>query len=504
MTKSALYYLAMVVFSIFGILTIIFAVEATISLYSLGVDITKISQIDYRTANDFARYMGGDFSRLLGIAFTTISIAVPLTANMYSVKFIEIFIKDKLNAFVLFLFVFSELHNTWLVFNIRADFIPVGHLYLSLFLAVLDFSILIPYLFYIAKFLHPTTLLYRLESNVKKQLDDAAKGKKINIWQIEAELEHIANISIRSIDRMDRDTALESVVVFKRMLKYYWKIKDKMPESWFHVERNMFLGFSKAAISDLVKTRTWFEMKIHSKLRDVMSASIPKVHDIVSKIANTTKDLGLIDAANPDLRELTIEYFNTYLRLAINRKDARSVYTIMYQYRNYAEGINHIDSQSVQEIAYYFEYYAQAAFDTGMVFIVETIAHDLADLVRFSYESKSDNSDKLLERFVAFDKDIKSAKSILGVKKAQLILLSYLIQNDYHKESLMLSVIFEQLDENTIEKILDDLIHIKKEKYWEVTDRRINIDYVNDAQKEIISAFMSKLLKDKILHKGQL
>ncbi len=499
MNKQSLYYIGLTVIFILGILSVIFFVEMLLNIHSLGYTLDKIKNIDYKTASDLARYIGGDYSRLLGIAFTTISIAVPLTANMYSVKFIEIFIKDRFNAAVLFLFAFSELHNAWLVYNIRPDYVPLDHLYLSLFLLLLDFSILIPYLFYIAKFLHPSTLLSRLEYSVIELLNKAANGKKIDIWMLEAELEHIANIAIRSIDRTDRDTALESIVAYKRIMKHYWTIKPKLDPAWFEVERNMFLGFSKSAIADLIKTRTWFEMKVYSKLRDIISAAVPRVHDIVSKISNTTKELGLEETSlkDPNCKELVVEYFNTYLRLAINRKDPRSVFTIIYQYRNYAEGINETDPAMVLEIAYYFEYYAQVAFDSGMPFIVETIAHDLVDLVKFAFENNAANKEKLLTRFIAYDNDIKSPTHIFGVKKAQAILLGFFMGNKFQYETDLLSKVFEKLDRDTLLKIQDDLMHIKKEKYWEVIDRRTNIDYVDDNQKEIINNFLKKCLETK-------
>ncbi len=498
MNRQLLQNIGFTVIFLLGMIGAVFFIEMLVNLQSMGYTFDKLKNIDYRTASDFSRYIGGDYSRLLGIVFTTISIAVPLTANMYSVKFIEIFLKDRLNAFVVFLFAFSELHNAWLVFNIRQDYVPISHLYLSLFLLFLDFSILIPYLFYIAKFLHPSTLLSKLESNVIDALNKAANGKRISQAALEAELEHIANIAIRSIERSDRDTALECVVAYKQIMKHYWTVKPRFASEWFEVERNMFLGFSKSAIADLIKTRTWFEMKVYSKLRDIMSAAVPKVHDIVSKISNTTKELGLEETSLKDdnCKELVVEYFNTYLRLAINRKDPRSVFTIIYQYENYAEGINDTDPATVLEIAYYFEYYAQVSFDSNITFIVETVAHDLAELVKFAFERNASNKGKLLTRFIAFDNDIRSAAPILGVKKAQAILLGFFLEKNYTKEAELLSRVFKKLDRETLLKIQDDLMHIKKEKYWEVIDRRVNIDYVDDKQKKIINKFLRKCLEE--------
>ena len=40
----------------------------------------------------------------------------------------------------------------------------------------------------------------------------------------------------------------------------------------------------------------------------------------------------------------------------------------------------------------------------------------------------------------------------------------------------------------------NELLSVTREKYWEVSDRRLNLDYVPDAQRAELSAFFGSLV----------
>ena len=44
-----------------------------------------------------------------------------------------------------------------------------------------------------------------------------------------------------------------------------------------------------------------------------------------------------------------------------------------------------------------------------------------------------------------------------------------------------------------IKVIRDELLQITREKYWEVTERRVNMDYVPDGQRECLRQFFELL-----------
>jgi len=397
---------------------------------------------------------------------------------------------------VLTLVVFADLNNTWLAYAIKDDFVPNFHLLLSLALAAACFSLIFPYLYYVFRFLHPNTLLERLEAEITDDLHAAARrpaGAARYRRSVAEGVEHLANITIRSIDRLDRNTAIESVFSLERMARAYWAAKPRLALAWFAADPNFFLGFSSAAVDELTASRSWVEMKLFYQLRQIMSAAIPKAHDVVSTTAKTLRKLGLEEVARCDaaLREMVVEYFNTFVRLALQRKDPRSVFIIFDQYRTLAEALNAEQPELALEIAYYFEYYGQVARDNQLPFVVEAVAHDLGVLVQSAWESGAPNREKLLERFLRYDPQARSP--LPGVKKAHALLGSYFLLAGHPQPAALIRQSFAGLDPAFVRNLANDLLHIKREKYWEINERRMNMDYVPDAQREKLHEFLESL-----------
>jgi hypothetical protein len=480
-----------------AVMTLLMTAALAVDLRGFGVPFSQMSSFNVAEARHLSNALNRNFNQLVGVVFTTVAIAVPLTANMYSLKFLEFFIKDPINAAALTLVVFSNLNNLWAAYALKDNFIPVFQLHLALILLIICFSMLFPYLYYVFRFLHPNTLLERLEAEIIADLRAASRFPHRTAAyrrQVAEGIEHIANIAIRSIDRADRNTAIESVLTLERVARSYCSFKTRLPPVWFRAEQNFFLGFSSQAVDEFSESRSWMEMKLFSQLRQVLSAAIPRVHDVVSTIAKTLRKLGLETANRREttLRELVMEYFNTFIRLAITRKDPRAVFTLFDQYRTYAEALNVDDPDLVLEIAYYFEYYGQLARDHGLNFIVEAVAHDLGSLVRHVWEAGMPNRDGLLEHFLRYDSRAKAP--LPGVKKAQAILASYFLLTDQPEPAALIRQSFLGLDPVFVTGVREDLLQIKREKYWEVNDRRMNIDYVPDAQRVKLQEFFESLL----------
>src|SRR5262245_61153234 len=405
---------------------LIITIELGMDLSSSNVPFNHLTTMTADEARHLNNALSRNLNQLMAVSFTTVAIAVPLTANMYSLKFLEFFIKDPVNASVLAFVVFAGLNNTAIAWAIKDDFVPDTALLLSLTLVTVAVALLFPYLYYVFRFLHPNTLLQRLEAEITVDLQTAIRrqGQAARYRKSVSEgIEHIANIAIRSVDRADRNTALESVA------RTYWVFKPQLPLAWFEADPGFFLGFGARAVKEFTATSIWVEMKVFSQLRQVMSAAVPRMHDLVSAIAKTSRKLGLDDTVSLDvaLREMVVQYFNTFIRLAITRKDDRSVFTLFDQYRMLAESLNSAHPRLVQEVAYYFEYYGQVAREAGLSFLVSAIAHDLGLLVQSAFQSQAPNRQALLERFLNYD--LKTRQPLPGVKKAHAILASYLMLN---------------------------------------------------------------------------
>lgn len=118
MRRNDLLFVRGVVF-LATVLILVFAVQLMFSLLGEGFHVTSVTGL---TADE-ARHMNNVFNRnlnqLLGTLFTAVAIGVSLTANMYSFKFLEFFIRDRVNTSVLLLVLVSNASNTFSWGNIE-------------------------------------------------------------------------------------------------------------------------------------------------------------------------------------------------------------------------------------------------------------------------------------------------------------------------------------------------------------------------------------------------
>src|SRR5258706_8177526 len=415
---------------------VILSTTTLLDLWTAGRSLSSLTIFDYTTARFLADLTNRGLNQVMALAFTVVAIAVPLTANLYSLKFLDFFVKDRINAAVLTLVVVADLFSFWTVFSLKEDFIPYTVLYLAFGLLLLCLCVLFPYLLYVFRFLHPATLLNRLEHEICGALETQAVPRA-SLRQdhlagrrrlVAAGIEHIANIAVRSIERTDRATAISSLFALQRVATSYWSVKSSLPTSWFQADPGTFQRFSSKAVAEFSTRHIWVELLLFWQLRDILSAAVPRTHDVADTAARTLRHLGQSAPAraDPAVRELVIDYFNTFIRLALSRRDPRTAMGLFDHYRQYAEFLLGDDPTRVLQIAYYFEYYGQVARDSGLTFLVTIAAHELGDLVRFAWDAQAPNRQKLLERFMHFD--LEEPQPLTGVKNAQAILASYCLR----------------------------------------------------------------------------
>ncbi|HWW92499.1 MAG TPA: hypothetical protein VN375_03970 [Vicinamibacteria bacterium] len=468
----------------------------------LAIDLARSGVLSFRPASfdiNAARHLANILSRasnqLTGVVFITVAFVVPLTANLYSLKFLEFFIRDPVNATVLTLAVLINLNNTVLNYLMKEDFVPIVSLHVEVGLVILGFSLLFPYLYYIFRFLHPSTLLTRLEEEIGRHLQGAGRRSSplaAHRRGMAEGLEHVANIAIRSVDRLDRNTAIESVRVLERVAKAYGGLKSRLPPAWFEAEARLFLSFSSKAVEELNATQTWAEMKLFSQLHQILGVAVPRMPDLTSSVAKALRRLGLEASARQDesLRELTVEYFNTFVRRAITARDIRAVFILFDQYRILAEELNGEYPDLVLEIAGYFRYYGGVARENQLTFVVEAIAHDLGALVQDAWTAGAANREALLDVFLRYDGE---TGTLPGVKKAQALLAGYFLWAGKAEPVARIRASFRGLDKELLRSIREDLLSVRREKYWEVNERRINLDFVPEERREKVREFFESL-----------
>jgi hypothetical protein len=446
---------------------------------------------------DILSPMARAYNNILAMLIATIGLAIPLTANMHTPKLIDMFLRDRLNRLVLPIVAIGAGNVLWVATLIGPNFAPVWAFRLAVFGALFGWALLIPYFFYVVKFLDPSTILARLVSLAKETIEDveagridAERGREL----VHGRLEEIGTITLKSLDRADRSVALEGIWSLKKLLDFHGERKGRMPVAWFAVSRKDFIGSSHEALEILNEDRTWFEMKALNQAFLAYQQSFPKASDVVSSISDAVRAAAVGAARRGDQRalELCIKYFNNFLREAIKKKDMRSIYDVFYTYRLLALELKE-QPETLLAIARYFRIYSQAAGAAGLEFIPQLAVFDLGFIVRRAYEAKNSAAEPLL-RQVLEASHTKDGKAVAMVVKAKVALGGFFEQKALKAESQLVAENLRGVPREALEAAERDLLNAER-SFHEVTDRQVNLEYLTPDRREYAQAFVRGLVQ---------
>src|SRR5262245_63894242 len=89
--------------------------------------------------------MARAYNNLLAMLIATIGLAIPLTANMHTPKLIEMFLRDRVNRYVLSFMALGAAHVLWVDYMIGPKFAPTWAIAVAVYTAMIGWAILIPY-----------------------------------------------------------------------------------------------------------------------------------------------------------------------------------------------------------------------------------------------------------------------------------------------------------------------------------------------------------------------
>jgi hypothetical protein len=194
-----------------------------------------------------------------------------------------------------------------------------------------------------------------------------------------------------------------------------------------------------------------------------------------------------------ELLELLIKFFNTYLRAAINEKDVRTAYSVVYQYRMLAQSLlGYQGGRYTLEIARHFLYYGKVSYTARLSFIQETVAYDLCALCESAHERGDAACDPLLEIFLRVDEEGAGEAheaSLRGVRKAQVKLATYFLARGDAARARKVYEDMQNEDPQRLASIRDELNAVESPEYWEIIDRGVNFDYLGSDRKAKLTEF---------------
>src|ERR1041384_2444112 len=388
---------------------------------SPGVGDMSWADVNNAKLVDVLSPMARAYNNVLAMLIATIGLALPLTATMHTPKLIEMFLRDRINRYVLSFMAFGAAHALWVDYLIGPKFAPTWAIAVSVYTAMVGWAILIPYFFYVVRFVDPSRLLIRLREDVMRVVDRVAD---------------------RVHDPMEAQTVLavrvgggEGAWAIKMLLDHYAKHKSRMPKEWFVVDRADFVGLSDEALEMLSESRTWFEMKCLLQLEHGFLRALHGASDTVSTFSDATRVIAsrAIEHHDEQALRLAIRFFNNFLREAIKARNLRAVYDVFHQYRRLGRDL--VDRpELLREIGQHFSYYAAMARTYGMVFAPQLAIFDLGYVTRRAFERASPAGAALLHEVLALPHRTGSDVHSMAVK-AKLILGGFFVGNRLDAEA---------------------------------------------------------------------
>ena len=447
------------------------------------------------------------YNVLISIFLSSIAIAVPLTANLYTPKLLDLFIRNRINVATLSFFVFSAAHSLWTT-HATWDVGPLGErgfyprlsLWVTFETMMLGWSLLIPYFYFMFSFLNPGRIIARVSAELTRSFEriPATDGAALRRLQLHVDqwLLHLGNIILRAIDRSDRDVALDAIHALERVLGAYQGKKPALPAAWFEITGEQFVGLSGAAVEIIRRERIWVEHKGLHQLELAHNAALAKMQDAISAVSDVDRRIAHAAAAHGDgaTLHLCVRYFNNFLREATKRKDVHAIFDVFQKYKELAHELFEGHSALTLAIARHIGYYAELGRLSGLHFIYELAAYDLGSVLESVGERDGTARAVLVELLLGFGALPGSVRLV----KAKLIAGGYLHAHGFLREAARVREHLGAVPQPLLGEAVQALLQEQDPIFWEVTDRQVNIDYVGAERRQAIREFMGQEFMEEL------
>lgn len=498
--KGERFYLQLLVI-IFTAIAVLLAVVFAVDLATAKDPATgkPVSWSELQASAPMARALTSPCARaannLIAMLLTFIGLAIPITANLYTPKLIEIFVRDKVNLCVLGFFSVYAAHTIFAASTVWDNYFGRLSIGIDIAGAIFGWGLLIPYYFYVLRFLNPVTIIERVKELILvefRNLDRIAGEVRAAQQRLNQKVLHLGSVIIRAVERADRDVSLDAIRALEEVVFTYQHRKSQLPQGWLEAPAELFTGLSEDALEFLRTDRTWFEHKCLTQLSLAYNAALAKMPDAVSAISDALRTIALHARSQGDRATLmlAIRFFNTFVREAIKKKDVHAIYDIMHQYKVLSRDLMPTHSDVVLEIARHLKYYADFARLQGMPFIYELSSYELGEMVMWAYEREISTRDDLLAIVLGFEGAAASTRLV----KSRAILAGYFLEHAHAAPADRVRESLEGVPAAILEQALGEILNTRERSFWEVTDRQVNFDYVDERQKQRVRSFFEDLL----------
>jgi hypothetical protein len=433
------------------------------------------------------------YNNILAMLVGMVGLAIPLTANMHTPKLIDLFLRDRINRIVLSVMAIGAGNVLFVLYIIGPEFAPVWSYRLAIAGALLGWVLLIPYFFYVVRFLDPSHVIHRLQAEAVALIARAKTSERnyeVCQQELRERLFQLGTLIIKSIDRTDRAVAREGIWALKEIACIHLSSKDKFETAWFEVRRDDFVGMSHYALSMMTQERTWVESQILYQLMLCSQRAMRTAPDAVSAITNVNRKIAVEAHERGDTHVVMqcIRLFNTCLSESMRQKDTRTALDILYQYRRLAADL-HRDSDKVCQIGNFFAEYAELAENLGRTFVAQFIAFDLCKVMRQAFRADNPAAGELLDALLSLPNEIGGELDSSRLR-AKLLAAGFFRELNLEAELNKVRNALRPTPPAQLKLAGQQLAKVEERAFWEITDRAINMEWASAQRRKHIAEFV--------------
>ncbi len=481
-----------------------------------GMELTLARPIqDPGALQEFVATLAQVLSGVLGFTLSVVAIVVQLSADRFTPKVTELFLREKVNFYLFFFLILANVVSLWSSMALGFFDNPRLLIGLNLLLGTASFLLLIPYFRFVFHFLQPTSIIRRIKQQAqqailrslasrparfllarrplgaKQACPSAPEPYSTAQQRCLAALDEIKTIATSALHQQEGVILLEALDSLKALWLFYAEHKAHLPRSWFLLSPALrwdpdFASVDERLLSQIEAEGSWLELKILRQYQALFAEGLNGMRQVSTLVAIHTRDLGIRALQSQQLRlvEWVIKFFNTYLRAVINARDIRSGYNLLKQYRLLAEAaLRQRQPALVLQIVSHFRYYSLVAYKAGLFFLCETFGFDLGVLAQLSCALQAETTEAILQVLLRLDQDPESEQqeaTLRGIRKTQVRLAAYFLscgREDWAR------LIYQDMQHEPLARlqiIRQELLSTAAE-FWEFTDRGENFYYLEPA-----------------------
>src|SRR6266566_4392883 len=287
--------------------------------------------------------VGGAEGVTLSIVLLGVMFGIQTSSSRYSPRIIGIFTRNPLNALVLSFALASILYTFLVRSEVKVNYVPMASVAVAEVLALINFALLFPYVLYTFEVMRAETLVSGIMRRARRELRGGMHTRRSlrHRSALLTCLEQVSDIAFGSVQLGDMPVCVLSIEVMGDFLsREYVPVKKNLNPEWFKVGHAELSGASDQIIAEVNRAGTWFAYVVMSSFVDMIGLTPVHRKEAVHAIAVATRKIGLaaIDVGDSEVAELSLRFFNTHLRAAINRSAPTFASGIMNEYRRFAIG----------------------------------------------------------------------------------------------------------------------------------------------------------------------